>query len=143
MPEVTSHRSLSLSLDEQVQEVKGFRRRDWRVGDVTIGDAGPWVLTLQLTLTERAAYRFNLSADQPRLFVHAGHCDDIARPCSVSASQDVAAGWMDGEHRVLEVAMPWALRVWIEAYLAHHGEAPEEGRKKKRQGAGRAKDTPT
>ena len=50
---------------------------------------------------------------------------------------------MDGEQQVLEAPMPMATQVWIEGYLARPGEAPLEGRKKKRKGAGRARELPT
>ena len=63
-----------------------------------------------------------------------------AEPTAITASQDVAADWMDGEQQVLEAPMPLAIQVWIEAYLARHGEAPMEERKKKRKGAGRARE---
>ncbi len=69
-----------------------------------------------------------------------GDAGQAAVPSAITASQDVAASWMDGEQQVLDVAMPVAIQAWIEGYLARHGEAPEEGRKKKRKGAGRARE---
>lgn len=133
-------RRLSVSLRADRVTSKGFATTHWRVGGLAPGDGGPYPLDLQLTLTERAAYRFNLASGSPRLFVNAGDADGEPRPASITASQEVAAAWLDGEQRVLEVAMPLAIQAWLEAYLARHGEAPEAGRKKKRKGAGRARE---
>lgn len=136
----SSQTTLSLDLASESRQIKGFTSTRWTITDLSPGDGGPWVLRLQLFLTERAAYRFNLEAGTPRLFVRAGESGTTPCPSAVTASQDVAAAWLDGEQQVLEVAMPLAIQAWIEAYLARHGEAPDEGRKKKRKGAGRARE---
>lgn len=136
-------RTLSVTLAAEPKQMKGFTLTQWRIAQLTPGDQGEHVLGLQLTMTERAAYRFNLSSSSPRLFVRAGFTGQAPRPDAISASQDVAAGWLDGEQQVLETAMPVAIQVWIESYLARHGEAPVQGRKKKRKGAGRAQPTPS
>lgn len=133
-------RPISFRLSAEPREVKGFRLTQWRLSELAPGEGGPETLWLQLSMTERAAYRFNLSSGTPRLFVRAGFTDGPAVPSAITASQEVAAAWMDGEQRVLEADMPLALQMWIEAYLARHGEAPDEGGKKKRQGAGRARE---
>ncbi len=140
MASISSTRPLSFEIVGEPLTVKGFATTRWRIANLAPGDAGPCRLDLQLYMTERAAYRFNLTSRTPRLFVRAGEADGTPRPDAITASQDVAAGWLDGEHRVLEIDMPLALQAWLEAYLAHHGEAPEEGRKKKRKGAGRARE---
>lgn len=140
MASFNSRRTLSFDLASETLQIKGFRSTRWRIVDLSPGDAGPWMLDLQLFLTERAAYRFNLTGGVPRLFVRCGQSGDTPKPSAITASQDVAAAWLDGEHQVLEVDMPLAIQVWLEGYLVRHGEAPEEGRKKKRKGAGRARE---
>ncbi|SFT67934.1 DUF3305 domain-containing protein [Halomonas saccharevitans] len=140
MASTSSTRSLSFEVVGEPLTIKGFTTTRWRIADLAPGDTGSCRLSLQLYMTERAAYRFNLTSRTPRLFVRAGEAGGTPSPDAITASQDVAAGWLDGEHRVLEVDMPLAIQAWIEAYLAHHGEAPEEGRKKKRKGAGRARE---
>jgi hypothetical protein len=140
MTAFNSHRTLSFDLQSETYRIKGFTSTQWHITRLAPGDTGPWVLDLQLLLTERAAYRFNLSAGTPRLFVLCGESSGLPRPAAMTASQDVAAAWLDGEHQVLEVEMPLAVQVWLEAYLTRHGEAPAEGRKKKRKGAGRARE---
>ncbi|MDZ7852919.1 MAG: DUF3305 domain-containing protein [Halomonas sp.] len=140
MASITSMRSLSFDVVGEPLSIKGFTTTRWGIIELVPGQAGPWTLDLQLYMTERAAYRFNLTSGTPRLFVQAGEAGAKPVPAAITASQDVAASWLDGEHRVLEVDMPLAIQAWMEAYLAHHGEAPEEGRKKKRKGAGRARE---
>ena len=135
-----SRKHLSFSLVPEQKRIKGFTATQWRIHDLAPGNTGPQVLALQLYMTERAAYRFNLGSPSPRLFVRAGFSGQTPDPTALTASQEVAAGWMDGEQQVLEVAMPVAIQLWLESYLAHHGEAPVEGRKKKRKGAGRAQE---
>mgnify|MGYP001071089667 CR=1 FL=1 len=136
-------RPISITLVAEAKQVKRFTLTQWRIAELALGDQGDNVLNLQLSMTERAAYRFNLTSTTPRLFVRAGFAGQTPKPDAITASQDVAAGWMDGEQQVLEAAMPMAIQVWLENYLARHGEAPMEMRKKKRKGAGRAKDTPS
>ncbi len=135
-----SLRTLSLRVESQPHHVKGFTVNQWHVAALEPGDAGPHVLDLQLYMTERVAYRHNLQAAQPRLFVRCETRDEHVFPDAITASQEVAAGWMDGERLVLDAAMPLAMQVWLEAYLARHGEGEDGGRKKKRKGAGRARD---
>lgn len=147
----TSLRTLSLQLEAVQRTAKGFITTQWQVAQLEPGDQGPDVLELQLYMTERLAYRHNLSSERPRLFVR---CDERqsgnhnetqgeANASAISASQEVAAGWMDGDWLVLDATMPLAIQLWLEAYLVRHGEAPDEGRKKKRKGAGRARENLT
>ncbi|MDM7482113.1 MAG: DUF3305 domain-containing protein [Halomonas sp.] len=135
-------RAISATLVAERKTMGAFTVTQWRIIELVPGDQGDHVLRLQLSMTERAAYRFNLTSATPRLFVRAGFTGQPARPDAITASQDVAAGWLDGEQQVLEAPMPLAIQVWIERYLARHGEAPVEQRKKKRKGAGRAQTLP-
>ena len=135
-------RPIGITLAAREHAINGFRATQWGIAELAPGPGGDATLWLQLTMTERAAYRFNLSSAHPRLFVRAGFSGGPARPGAITASQDVAAAWMDGEQQVLEAPMPLAIQIWMEAYLARHGEAPVEGRKKKRKGAGRAREVP-
>lgn len=137
---INNCRTLSLELICEPKSVKGFTQNQWRIARTDPGDGGPHVLTLQLYMTERSAYRFNLGASTPRLFVRCGFSDQTPHPEAITASQDVAAGWMDGEQQVLDTPMPLAIQVWLEAYLARYGEGQDMGRKKKRKGAGRARE---
>lgn len=97
-------------------------------------------LWLELHRDERAAYRFNLGSAAPKLFVNC-NADESGRmePKLITASQDVAASYMDGgEEDVFSIAMPTAIQCWIEAFIARHGE-PEiqlgKGRHRDHDGA--------
>lgn len=136
----SSLRTVSLRIESQPYTVKGFTVLQWHVSDFEPGDEGPIKLNLQLYMAERIDYRHNLNAERPRLFVRCEKRNTVMLADAITASQEVAAGWMDGERLVLDVAMPLAIQAWIEAYLIRHGEGQEPGRKKKRKGAGRARE---
>ena len=97
------------------------------------------VSVLQLHRDERTDYRFNLSSNQPKLFVILDDMDSNEQPSIVTltASQSVASQYMDGDYLVLSNDMPLAVQAWIEAFIGRHGELLEQ-RRKKRKGAGRA-----
>lgn len=94
---------------------------------------------LQLHKDERTDYRFNLSSQQPKLFLvlDTFDGDEQAKVVSLTASQNVASRFMDGEYLVLSDDMPLAVQAWMEAYIGRHGELLEM-RRKKRKGAGRS-----
>lgn len=97
-------------------------------------------LSLELFRDERAAYRFNLSAADPRLFVICSEEDEQMQPYLVTASQDEASSYMDGgEEDVYSVTMPEAIQCWIEAFIGRHGEPELEVGKSKRRHHGRRK----
>lgn len=97
-------------------------------------------LNLQLYRDERTAYRFNLTSEAPHLFVQCDEdeTDGLITPNEITAAQDVAGAWLDGDHLVLEYPMPEAIQCWLEAYMAEHGELIEQ--KKKRRYAELDKD---
>ncbi len=95
-------------------------------------------LVLELFRDERAAYRFNLSAVDPRLFVICTEEDGVMRPYVLTVSQDVASSYMDGgEEDVYSVAMPEAIQCWIEGFIGRHGEPELEAGKSKRRHHGK------
>ncbi len=99
------------------------------------------ICQLQLYRDERTDYRFNLSSQQPKLFLVMDHPECDAPPViqTVTASQTVAARYMDGDNLVLSNNMPFAVQAWIEAFIGRHGELLELKRKKYK-GAGRSHD---
>lgn len=94
---------------------------------------------LQLHKDERTDYRFNLSSQQPKLFLVMDNVESGEKPAIqlLTASQSVAAQYMDGDNLVLSNDMPLAVQAWMEAFIGRHGELLEV-RRKKRKGAGRA-----
>ncbi|MGY3569772.1 DUF3305 domain-containing protein [Vibrio paucivorans] len=93
------------------------------------------VCLLQLHRDERTDYRFNLSSQQPKLFLVMDNVDSGETPIIqlLTASQTVAGQYMDGE----SFDMPLPVQAWMEAFIGRHGELLEV-RRKKRKGAGRA-----
>ncbi|MDN3684795.1 DUF3305 domain-containing protein [Vibrio sinaloensis] len=98
------------------------------------------VTALQLHRDERTDYRFNLSSQQPKLFLILDNVEEDSQPniVSLTASQSVAGQYMDGDYLVLSNDMPLPVQAWMEAFIGRHGELLEQRRKKKRKGAGRA-----
>ncbi|WGV99033.1 DUF3305 domain-containing protein [Vibrio sp. YMD68] len=97
------------------------------------------LVILELFKDERTDYRFNLSSNQPKLFLVLDNFDDaeVQSIVTLTASQSVASQYMDGDYLVLSNDMPLAVQAWMEAYIGRHGELLEQKRKK-RKGAGRA-----
>ncbi|EGA68915.1 hypothetical protein VISI1226_20964 [Vibrio sinaloensis DSM 21326] len=97
------------------------------------------VTALQLHRDERTDYRFNLSSQQPKLFLILDNVEEDSQPniVSLTASQSVAGQYMDGDYLVLSNDMPLPVQAWMEAFIGRHGELLEQ-RRKKRKGAGRA-----
>ncbi|UUM31751.1 DUF3305 domain-containing protein [Vibrio japonicus] len=97
------------------------------------------VATLQLHRDERTDYRFNLSSQQPKLFLVVDIVEDEQHPkiVTLTASQSAAGQYMDGDYLVLSNDMPLPIQAWMEAFIGRHGELLET-RKKKRKGAGRS-----
>jgi len=95
--------------------------------------------TLELFRDERTDYRFNLSSQQPKLFLVLEQPEDGCKPkiIRLTASQSVAGQYMDGEYLVLSNNMPLPVQAWMEAFIGRHGELLEV-RRKKRDGAGRS-----
>jgi len=98
-------------------------------------------LPLELYKDERSAYRFNLDSVVPHLFVLCDDSDEnVWLPIQMTACQDLAASWLDGEQKVLEYPMPEALQCWMEAFITEHGELIEGKRKKRYAGEGKGKE---
>lgn len=107
--------------------------------DLTFDKLDSLVAILELHRDERTDYRFNLSSNQPKLFLVLDSIDDDEAPniVSLTASQSVASQYMDGDYLVLSNDMPLPVQAWMEAFIGKHGELLEQ-RRKKRKGAGRA-----
>lgn len=137
---------MQVSLQAVPVEVGGWESIRWQIGELLPDAPGTdkgeefSAVTLELHKDERTAYRFNLNASEPHLFLLC--CEDevsgALTPMHLTASQDEAASFMDGEHVLLETSMPPAVQCWIDSYLGIHGELIESGRKKKKRGKGRS-----
>ncbi|MCP4595548.1 DUF3305 domain-containing protein [Neptuniibacter sp.] len=133
---------LQIELNSETIEVGGWDSERWSISSLhpdQKADKG-YNLTLELHKDERTDYRFNLNSVTPHLFVLC--CEDEASgeftPMHITASQDDAASFMDGEHQILETPMPPAIQCWVDTYLGIHGELIDAGKKKKKRGKGRS-----
>ncbi|WP_104399862.1 DUF3305 domain-containing protein [Vibrio penaeicida] len=109
---------------------------EWKGVNLKPTKPSPLTLALELYKDERTDYRFNLSSVQPKLFLALENLDTL-EPVKLTASQSVAASYLDGDYLVLSIEMPLPIQAWMEAFIGRHGELLEQKRKK-RKGAGRA-----
>lgn len=135
---------LQVALSMESIEVNGWDTERWQISAIAPQqDESPGFthLILDLHKDERTAYRFNLNSKKPHLFVlcDEDECDNTLVPLHITASQDDAASFMDGEHHLLETPMPEAIQCWIDTYLGIHGELIDCGKKKKK-GKGRSSE---
>lgn len=121
-------------------DMAGWKTQRWALSNVVfpINKAQLRTSTYQLPLDlfkdERADYRFNLNAKEPKLFFIFNLDDDeVLKPIKLTASQTCAASFHDGEGQIFSIPMPLAVQAWMEAFMGRHGEA-DDGRRKKRKG---------
>ncbi|SIS96173.1 DUF3305 domain-containing protein [Neptunomonas antarctica] len=136
---------MQITLQHETLLTRGWETERWSIKDLmpdVAERAGYSNIELTLHKDERSAYRFNLNAASPHLFVLCSEdeTDNALTAIHMTASQDEAASFMDGEHQVLEIPMPAAVQCWIDSYLGIHGELIDEGKKKKRKGKGRSSE---
>ncbi|WP_417581461.1 DUF3305 domain-containing protein [Nitrincola sp.] len=132
-------------LDRQETQSRGWPSVSWKISQISAvkpEEPEAFQLCLQLHRDERMAYRFNLSAQAPTLFVI---CEEVEagklEPRKLSVAQDLAADHLDAGQPVLSIPMPQAIYVWLEQFMAKHGELedPKAGKRRLRaQAAGEA-----
>mgnify|MGYP000412352031 CR=1 FL=1 len=132
-----------LACDLKEHEVKTgvWATTQWHLEgfNLTPNTESPNQMILDLHRDERTDYRFNLSSQNPKLFLVIDSLDDDLdlNLVTITASQSVAGQYMDGDYLVLSAEMPLPIQAWMEAYIGRHGELLEV-RRKKRKGAGRS-----
>lgn len=131
---VTDHYPMHVIMTKQQKQVGRWLSDSWLCDvfpdhqNLTNPDCNQTAITLRLHRDERAAYRMNLSSQNPRIFViceidEDDNGDSIIQPTLISASQDLASYYMDGgEEDVFSVPMPYAVQCWIEKFMNLHGE---------------------
>lgn len=125
-------------LERQETQSRGWPSVSWKISQIStirLEDPEALSLCLQLHRDERIAYRFNLSAQAPTLFVI---CEEVEAgklvPRKLSVAQDLAADHMDAGQPVLSIPMPQAIYVWLDQFMAQHGELedPKAGKRRMR-----------
>jgi hypothetical protein len=116
-------------------DVKQWRQKQWYVEELRLlSRATTRSLSVYLMLTERLDYRFNLQAEQPRLFLLCQQYEDeLMQVVAASVTQTFAADYLDVEdHLLLDIPMPAAMVSWLEDYLETEGEGEMPKKKKSR-----------
>lgn len=136
---------MQIALQHESILTRGWETERWSIKELMPDVAkreGYNDIELELHKDERTAYRFNLNSASPHLFVlcNEDETDNALTAIHITASQDEAASFMDGEHPILETPMPAAVQCWIDNYLGIHGELIDEGKKKKKKGKGRSSE---
>lgn len=136
---------MQVALQHESFMARGWETERWSIKELvphTTLSEGYTHIELALHKDERTAYRFNLNSASPHLFVlcNEDETNNLLTAIHITASQDEAASFMDGEHPVLETPMPAAVQCWIDSYLGIHGELIDEGKKKKKKGKGRSSE---
>ncbi|WP_028468917.1 DUF3305 domain-containing protein [Neptunomonas japonica] len=136
---------MQIALQHEPVLTRGWETERWSIKElIPRSDERESYINIDLELykDERTAYRFNLNSASPHLFVlcDEDETDGTLTPVHMTASQDDAASFMDGEHQILETPMPAAVQCWVDSYLGIHGELIDEGKKKKKRGKGRSSE---
>ncbi len=125
-------------------DMAGWKTQKWTLSDIVFPidktqlSSAAYQLSLDLHKDERADYRFNLNAKEPKLFFILNFDEEeMLVPCKLTASQTCAASFHDAEGQIFSIPMPLAVQVWMEAFMARHGEA-DDGRRKNRKKGGKA-----
>ena len=98
-------------------------------------DLAQWLypgFRLVLHRDEAAGYHFNVTAQDPRVFVLWHEDGDRGVPLEVTASYDEASRWLDGGHSVDGVAMPAEIYAWVGRYVEENYRPEPEKRIKPR-----------
>ncbi|WP_117235439.1 DUF3305 domain-containing protein [Vibrio maerlii] len=134
--------SVGLQLEKQLVSIGKWPTEQWQFSGVELKPEGSdYIETIELHRDERTDYRFNLSSQQPKLFLVVDNFEqgEIANIVILTPSQSVAGQYMDGDYVVLSIDMPLPIQAWMEAFIGRHGELLEV-RRKKRRGAGRSSE---
>lgn len=130
-----------IDCDIEAQEVKTSKWAtiQWQLKGFRLSDNKNNTALLELHRDERTDYRFNLSSQNPKLFVVLDNLESDEQPniVALTASQSIAGQYMDGDYLVLSDDMPLPVQAWMEAFIGRNGELLEQ-RRKKRKGAGRS-----
>ncbi|MBD1575574.1 MULTISPECIES: DUF3305 domain-containing protein [Vibrio] len=134
---------LNCLLEKHIKQIGRWETESWQWEGVDLSPQASQPHTyfqlLELFKDERSDYRFNLSSNNPKLFLALEFLDTNSAPkiSHLTASQATIACYMDTDYLVLSIDMPLPIQAWMEAFIGRHGELIEV-RKKKRQGAGRS-----
>ncbi|MFC1503116.1 DUF3305 domain-containing protein [Pseudomonadota bacterium] len=131
---------IGFRLISEAKKVGRWSTLSWSIEDVTLyetthksahqTEVDAYVLPLELYRDERTDYRFNLSSQDPHLFIVCEEENEQLSPLLMTAAQSVASSYMDGDYQVLHIKTPLPVQAWMEAFIGRHGELIEFKRKR-------------
>lgn len=143
MPDLHKDESIwpiAFRLASEEKQIGRWSTLSWSIEDVCLYDQdkknevvqseGGYILPLELYRDERTEYRFNLSSQDPHLFIVCEEENEQLSPLLVTAAQSVAGSYMDGDYQVLHIQIPLQVQAWMEAFIGRHGELIEFRRKR-------------
>ncbi|MDX2321834.1 MAG: DUF3305 domain-containing protein [Moritella sp.] len=146
---------IAFSLRSEEKQVGRWTTLSWSIEDIelyqqapastateevkdTTGSTTRYERTLYLYRDERTDYRFNLSSQDPHLFIVCEVTDEQFSPLLITAAQSVASSYMDGDYQVLHIQMPLPVQAWMEAFIGRNGELIEFKKKRCKDRKGRS-----
>jgi len=139
---------IGFRLISEEKKVGRWSTLSWSIEDVTLyekthksahqTEVDAYVLPLELYRDERTDYRFNLSSQDPHLFIVCEEENEQLSPLLMTAAQSVASSYMDGDYQVLHIKTPLPVQAWMEAFIGRHGELIEFKRKRCKNKKGRS-----
>ncbi|PKH04673.1 DUF3305 domain-containing protein [Moritella sp. Urea-trap-13] len=145
---------IAFSLRSEEKQVGRWTTLSWSIEDVELyqqvpvitatedssraGSTTHYEKTLFLYRDERTDYRFNLSSQDPHLFIVCEVADEQFSPLLITAAQSVASSYMDGDYQVLHIQMPLPIQAWMEAFIGRNGELIEFKKKRCKDRKGRS-----
>lgn len=143
MPDLRKDESIwpiAFRLVSEEKQIGRWTTLSWSVEDVCLygedkkeelaQSEGGYLLPLHLYRDERTEYRFNLSSQDPHLFIICEEENEQLKPLLITAAQNVAGSYMDGDYQVLHITTPFQVQAWMEAFIGRHGELIEFRRKR-------------
>lgn len=139
---------IAFRLVSEEKQVDRWTTLSWTIEDVVLYDQdrvheideskGSYERLLTLYRDERTDYRFNLSSQDPHLFIVCEEENEQLSPLLITAAQSVASSYMDGDYQVLHIKTPLPVQAWMEAFIGRHGELIEFKRKRCKDKKGRS-----
>ena len=146
---------IAFSLRSEEKQVGRWTTLSWSIEDIelyqqapvsttaedncdTAGTTTHYERTLFLYRDERTDYRFNLSSQDPHLFIVCEVTNEQFSPLLITAAQSVASSYMDGDYQVLHIQMPLPVQAWMEAFIGRNGELIEFKKKRCKDKKGRS-----
>lgn len=126
-----------VSIKKHTSVFQGTISYSWTIEDMCStppSQNGYHALTLRLHPQERVAYRHNLNAEVPRLYVLCNQpTANECIPIQFTLSRQKAINYQNNQHLVLSIPLPRVIEEWIEDYFSIQTELERINRKQRRE----------